>query len=114
MGAFRRKIAVRAIDDGKETTSKAQRSTRHREAVGDGVPDRDGRAGHSVLPIVLGRGTVRLSERNTDRDGILRMPCEGIWVVYRPARAASHHLRASASVKGGSKYLQRERNAVLH
>ena len=86
MGAFRRKIAVRAIDDGKETTSKAQRSTRHREEVGDGVPDRDGHSGLSVHPIAMGRGTVRLSERNTDRDGILRMPCEGIWVVYRRVR----------------------------
>lgn len=31
---------------------------------------------------------------------------------YRPLRAASHHLRASTSVNGGSKYLQRDRNAA--
>lgn len=32
---------------------------------------------------------------------------------YRAERAESHHLRASASVSGGSKYLQRDRKAAV-
>ena len=44
------------------------------------------------------------TSRFPESDGIT-MHC------YRPERAASHHLRASASDNGGSKYLHLDRNA---